>query len=94
MLARFLRATGEAEPDRFRAVYEMLGAQRNAKILGIFTRLSVRDGKHAYPRMHPRIWAYLARNLRHPALAPVADWFARHVPVQARGAAVAERLAA
>ncbi len=94
MIARFLRATGQADEAGFRAIYEMLGAQRNAKILGIFTRLSVRDGKRAYPAMHPRIWGYLERNLQHPALAPVAAWFERRVPAAARGAAVAERLAA
>ena len=53
------------------AAYALLGAQRNAKILGIFTRLWKRDGKPRYLAFQPRVWAYLERNLAHPALAPV-----------------------
>ena len=52
----------------FRAHYEILGAQRNTKILGIFTRLWKRDGKPHYLPLQPRVWAYLERNLAHPAL--------------------------
>jgi aminoglycoside/choline kinase family phosphotransferase len=74
------------DPDSFRAAYEILGAQRNTKILGIFTRLWKRDGKRTYLAHQPRVWGYLERNLRHPALAPVAEWFAANVPTEARGA--------
>ncbi len=89
MLARFTDAAGISDTDAFRAEYELLGAQRNVKILGIFTRLWKRDGKPHYPLMHPRIWGYVERNLAHPALAPVRDWFAANVPASARGDAVA-----
>lgn len=71
----------------FRARYEALGAQRNVKILGIFTRLWKRDGKAGYLDFQPRVWAYLERNLAHPALAPIAVWFDRNVPADARAAA-------
>ncbi|WP_437441262.1 aminoglycoside phosphotransferase family protein [Sphingomonas morindae] len=84
MLARY--GGGAIDPG-FRAAYEVLGAQRNIKILGIFTRLWKRDGKPGYLRHQPRVWGYVERNLAHPALAPVADWFARHVPAAARAAA-------
>ena len=65
----------------------MLGAQRNAKILGIFTRLWKRDGKPGYRRFQPRMWGLLERDLAHPALAPVARWFDANVPAAARAAA-------
>jgi len=83
-----------ADRDLFRAHYEILGAQRNAKILGIFTRLWKRDGKPFYPTMHPRIWSYIERNLAHPALAPVAAWFEAHVPPECRGDACLRKMAA
>jgi aminoglycoside/choline kinase family phosphotransferase len=67
-----------------RAAYALLGAQRNAKILGIFTRLWKRDGKPRYLAYQPRIWRYLERDLAHPALAPVARWFDAHVPPDKR----------
>jgi len=68
------------------AAYALLGAQRNAKILGIFTRLWKRDGKPRYLAFQPRVWGYLERDLAHPALAPVRDWFDAHVPVDKRAA--------
>jgi N-acetylmuramate 1-kinase len=70
----------------FEAAYQLLGAQRNSKIIGIFTRLHRRDGKAFYPTLQPRVWGYLARNLAHPALRPVRDWFDAHVPAPLRTA--------
>ncbi len=84
MLARYLDRAGVADRSGFRAAYEVLGAQRNTKILGIFTRLWKRDGKSGYLAMQPRVWGYLERNLAHPALAPVRDWFDAHVPADRR----------
>jgi N-acetylmuramate 1-kinase len=86
MLDRYAEEAGIADMDAFRAEYEILGAQRNTKILGIFTRLWKRDGKRNYLALQPRVWGYLERNLKHPALAPVAEWFAANVPMDARAA--------
>ncbi len=83
MLARYLAATGEG--DGFLNAYHVLGAQRNAKILGIFTRLWQRDGKARYTALCPRVWAYLERDLSQPVLAPVAAWFADNIPPELRG---------
>jgi len=69
----------------FAASYAALGAQRNAKIIGIFTRLSRRDNKHGYLRHIPRVWRLLEGDLEAPALAPVKDWFDREVPHALRG---------
>ena len=74
----------EAAAPLDRAAYAILGAQRNAKILGIFTRLWRRDGKPRYLAYQPRVWRYLERDLAHPALAQVAAWFDTHVPASAR----------
>jgi len=83
MLARYRAATGAG--DDFMAAYHVLGAQRNAKIIGIFTRLWKRDGKPRYPALCPRVWAYLERDLSQPELAPVARWFDDNVPPELRG---------
>ena len=73
------------DDPRFDDAYHVLGAQRNAKIIGIFTRLWRRDGKPRYPTMCPRVWRYLDRDLTHPALAPVAAWFDATIPADKRG---------
>jgi aminoglycoside/choline kinase family phosphotransferase len=78
-LARFAKATG-MDPEQLRHAYELLGAQRNLKIVGIFTRLWRRDGKPAYLGLLPRVWRHVERNLAHPATAPVARWMADNVP--------------
>ncbi|KQX21574.1 MULTISPECIES: aminoglycoside phosphotransferase family protein [unclassified Sphingomonas] len=68
------------------AAYALLGAQRNAKILGIFTRLWKRDGKPRYLAFQPRVWGYLERDLAHPALTPVKAWFDANLPAAKRAA--------
>jgi N-acetylmuramate 1-kinase len=64
----------------FMTAYAVLGAQRATKILGIFARLNKRDGKPAYLKHMPRVSGYLARNLCHPALAPLNTWYVKHLP--------------
>ena len=87
MLHEYAAVTKLDDVDAFRAEYEILGAQRNAKILGIFTRLWKRDGKNTYLKFQPRVWGYLERNLAHPALGPVRAWFDANVPADKRAAA-------
>ncbi|MDB5704820.1 MAG: aminoglycoside phosphotransferase [Sphingomonas bacterium] len=83
MLDRYKRITGAGED--FDIAYHVLGAQRNAKIVGIFTRLWRRDGKPRYPTLCPRVWRYLEHDLAHPALAPVKAWFDANIPADLRG---------
>lgn len=83
MLARYCAATGAG--DDFVAAYRVLGAQRNAKIIGIFTRLWKRDGKPRYPELCSRVWRYLETDLAAPQLANVKAWFDANVPFELRG---------
>lgn len=94
MIERYCSAANVADRVLFRAHYEILGAQRNTKILGIFTRLWKRDGKPYYLPLQPRVWGYAERNLAHPALAPVRAWFDAQVPREKRAAAWNEAAAA
>lgn len=84
MKQRYLAAFPDLDRAAFEASYEILGAQRNAKIIGIFTRLCVRDGKPQYLAHIPRVWRLLRQELAHPALASLAAWFARHIPESER----------
>ncbi|MDP0929124.1 tRNA (adenosine(37)-N6)-threonylcarbamoyltransferase complex ATPase subunit type 1 TsaE [Paracoccus onubensis] len=87
-IARYLKATGLDE-GRFRAAYALMGAQRNLRVIGIFTRLCIRDGKPRYLAFMPHVWDYILRNVSHPALAPLAA-IMRELP--APDAAVTERI--
>lgn len=79
MIARYVAATG-TDPARFATACACLGAQRNLRILGVFARLCLRDGKAQYVDLIPRVWAHLIQDLRHPALAPLAALVAAELP--------------
>jgi aminoglycoside/choline kinase family phosphotransferase len=84
LLGRYVRQSREANPDfdpaTFIRSYVTLAAQRASKILGIFARLDVRDGKPQYLRHIPRISGYLQRSLGHPSLETLNAWYSAHLP--------------
>ncbi len=86
MRARYLAAFPDLDAQAFDAACAVLAAQRHAKVIGIFTRLCVRDGKPGYLAHIPRVWRLLERALRHQALGPLAGWFDANVPATLRRA--------
>jgi aminoglycoside/choline kinase family phosphotransferase len=84
MTERYLAAFPAFDRSEFMRSAAILAAQRNCKILGIFTRLWQRDGKRQYLAHIPRVWHLLEEDLRHPALAPIARWLDRHLPPDTR----------
>ena len=56
MTARYLDAFPAIDRAQFRRSAAILAAQRNCKIIGIFTRLARRDGKPQYLGHIPRVW--------------------------------------
>jgi len=73
MIDRYVAATGNGE--KLERAYWALAAQRNTRILGVFTRLWKRDDKPGYRRFQPRMWGLLERDLAQPHMKPVRDWF-------------------
>jgi N-acetylmuramate 1-kinase len=69
------------ERSGFERDFAVLGAQRATKILGIFARLSKRDGKPGYLKHIPRVSRHLAWNLQHSELAILKGWHDRNLPV-------------
>ncbi len=84
MLDHYMAVTGSG--PEFETAYWVLGAQRNTRILGVFSRLWKRDGKPRYRSFQPRMWGLLERDLGRPALAPLKDWFDANVPSKKRAA--------
>lgn len=66
--------------EPFITAYALYAAQRATKILGIFVRLDRRDQKPGYIPRLSAIRHYLKRNLAHPALRELEQWFIRHAP--------------
>jgi aminoglycoside/choline kinase family phosphotransferase len=82
MIDRYVAAT--TADERFERAYWALAAQRNTRILGVFTRLWRRDNKPGYRRFQPRMWGLLERDLQQPELAPVREWFDINIPPELR----------
>ncbi len=86
MFERFLEAGAVDDRASFARAYAVLGAQRNAKILGIFVRLAHRDGKQRYLELLPRVARLFLADLEHPALADLKAWVERRLPALAEEA--------
>lgn len=71
MIKRFAASCG-LEPDAFWCSYAALGTQRALRILGIFARLCLVEGKSGYLAYLPRVWGQLQRNLAQPGLEDLA----------------------
>lgn len=84
MRDRYLAAFPALDKDSFDRSMAILGAQRHAKVIGIFTRLSVRDGKDGYLHHIPRVWRLLETACSHPVMAPIRIWLDHHIPSERR----------
>lgn len=63
---------------QFHKAYELMSVQRNLRILGVFSRLSIRDGKHHYLDHLPRLHQYLRQVFtRYEELKPLRRLFDR-----------------
>ena len=84
LLGHYARARKQAQPEfdmaAFACAYALMGAQRSSKILGIFARLDKRDGKPNYLAHIPRVKNYLRKNLGHPVMADLKNWFDAAMP--------------
>jgi N-acetylmuramate 1-kinase len=77
--SRYIAARKAADPhfdeSSFLRAYSILGLQRATKVLGIFTRLALAEGKPGYQRYRARLKALIRRNLTDPVLSPLHLWY-------------------
>lgn len=59
----------------FRAWYRVLGTQFHCRVIGLFIKLPVMDGKMKYLEHLPRLCNYLQKGLQDPLLKPVKRFF-------------------
>ncbi len=71
MKAYYVAESG-LDATEFDRAYAILGLQRNLRIIGVFARLCMRDGKAHYVDLIPRVWAHIQTNLKHQALSEIA----------------------
>ena len=81
MVQRYLAARPDLDEDALRMAYAVLGAHRNCKILGMIQNWA-RTGKPQYLQLEHRVRGHLQRDLTHPSLATLANWFDGHVALK------------
>lgn len=91
LLSHYLVSRADIDAMRFLSDYRLLAAQRHAKVLGIFVRLAVRDGKPHYLAHLPRVLGLFARALESEALQPLRRLLDQRMPGWRAG--LLERLA-
>ena len=52
----YIKLNSSIDQNKFKNDFEILSVLRNLKIIGIFTRLAIRDGKKQYMRLIPYAW--------------------------------------
>lgn len=82
-LGQFLKAYS-GDTEKFRQSYAIIGLQRALKILGIFMRLALRDGKPRYLDYFPHMWQMVARTLSDPIMDPMKQFLDSHIPAHTR----------
>jgi aminoglycoside/choline kinase family phosphotransferase len=78
------RVMPEIAADEFVRWFDLMGFQRHLKCAGIFSRLSLRDGKPGYLKDIPLVIAYLLEvtdlyHERYPELGEFGDWLRQNV---------------
>lgn len=66
--------------EKFVRWFDLMGLQRHIKVLGIFARLWLRDGKPGYLNDLPLVIRYTLEQAQpYPELAPFVEWFQRRI---------------
>lgn len=66
----------DVSAETFLRWFDWMGLQRHIKVLGVFARLSLRDGKHGYLKDLPRVVRYVREiSLQYPELSAFNQWF-------------------
>ncbi len=60
----YLKKKKKISANKFKNDFEILSILRNLKIIGIFTRLALRDGKKSYLKLIPCAWKLISYRIR------------------------------
>jgi|TARA_B110000438_G_scaffold289293_1_gene323717 N-acetylmuramate 1-kinase len=60
----FIKCKKKVELEKLKNDFEILSVLRNLKIIGIFTRLSIRDKKHSYLKLIPHAWRLIEYRIK------------------------------
>ena len=74
----YYKKHAKIKQDEFKYAYLVLGTQRLFKIIGIFKKLAIKQGKSGYLRYIPRTKKLIKYNLRSPIFNELKTWLKIH----------------
>ena len=83
-MCAYFQTRSSMSADHFATSYAAFGAVRNLRIIGMFARLSRLLYRPHYVDFIPRVWAYLDRDLAHPALSDLREVVEKTLPPPAK----------
>ena len=81
---KFVKKFSKQEKENFINEYRVLAVNRHLKIIGIFTRLFLRDKKKSYLKHIPRLWKLIEYNLNFNLLNELNKWMNNFFPKKNR----------
>ena len=60
----YIKTNKKINVENFKNDFEILSVLRNLKIIGIFTRLSIRDNKDTYLKLIPYAWKLIEQRIK------------------------------
>jgi aminoglycoside/choline kinase family phosphotransferase len=79
LIKYFIDSTGY-DPNQLEKELAFYSVQRNLKILGIFSRLNLRDNKSKYMGYNDNAWKYIESNLNNPTMSDLKVWLKKKLP--------------
>ena len=79
LIKYFIDSTGY-DPNQLEKELAFYSVQRNLKILGIFSRLNLRDNKSKYMGYNDNAWKYIESNLNNPTMSDLKVWLKKILP--------------
>ncbi len=78
MKQRFIDGMNITDTHVFNREYATIGLAQATKCLGLFARLAYGQGRMEYAPFIAYCWRNVIKNIEHPDLAPIKDWFAKN----------------
>ena len=84
MYNKFKKKLSQKEKKIFDREYKVLSINRHLKVIGIFSRLSIRDKKKSYLNHIPRLWKLVEQSLDFNSLSELKRWINEYFPKKFR----------
>ena len=84
MYRKFIKKMSKKDEENFTKEYKILAINRHLKVIGIFSRLYMRDKKKSYLKHIPRLWRLIEENLSFNSLNELNKWINKFFPKKFR----------